>query len=261
MVGADPSEANIEVARKHAALVDLRIDYRAVTAEELADKGERFDVVLALEVVEHVADVDLFVRRCAEMVRPNGMMIAATINRTMKSLLLAKIGAEYVLRWLPRGTHRWDKFVTPAELEAAMQKAGLNVVDERGVVYRVMSDSWALSDDMDVNYMLSATRERISPIADSGIAPKSYPPCLQSCDYGCSIELQEPAMIVELVTFTFPKGHDRASELEAVRGVIGEMGGEPGTGAQAFPVGRRRGRRHRRRLLYLAFDRGGQTRA
>jgi 2-polyprenyl-6-hydroxyphenyl methylase/3-demethylubiquinone-9 3-methyltransferase len=158
VVGADPSEANIEVARKHAGLVDLMIDYRAATAEALADKGERFDVVLALEVVEHVADVDLFVKRCAEMVRPNGMMIAATINRTMKSLLLAKIGAEYVLRWLPRGTHRWDKFVTPAELESAMKKAGLEVADERGVVYRVMADAWALSDDMDVNYMLSAVR-------------------------------------------------------------------------------------------------------
>jgi 2-polyprenyl-6-hydroxyphenyl methylase/3-demethylubiquinone-9 3-methyltransferase len=92
------------------------------------------------------------------MVRPNGMMIAATINRTMKSLLLAKIGAEYVLRWLPRGTHRWDKFVTPAELEAALKKAGLNVVDERGVVFRVLSGAWALSEDMDVNYMLSAAR-------------------------------------------------------------------------------------------------------
>jgi 2-polyprenyl-6-hydroxyphenyl methylase/3-demethylubiquinone-9 3-methyltransferase len=158
VVGADPSEANIEVARKHAGLVDLRIDYRAVTAEALADKNERFDVVLALEVVEHVADVDLFVKRCGEMVRPNGMLIAATINRTLKSLLLAKIGAEYVLRWLPRGTHQWDKFVTPAELEAALQKAGLGVVDERGVVYRVMADSWVLSDDMDVNYMQSAAR-------------------------------------------------------------------------------------------------------
>jgi 2-polyprenyl-6-hydroxyphenyl methylase/3-demethylubiquinone-9 3-methyltransferase len=92
------------------------------------------------------------------MVRPNGLLIAATINRTMKSLLLAKIGAEYVLRWLPRGTHSWDKFVTPAELETALRKAGLDVVDERGVVYRVMADSWALSEDMDVNYMMSAAR-------------------------------------------------------------------------------------------------------
>jgi 2-polyprenyl-6-hydroxyphenyl methylase/3-demethylubiquinone-9 3-methyltransferase len=158
VIGADPAEANIEVARRHAAQVDLIIDYRAVTAEDLADKGEKFDVVLAMEVVEHVADVGLFVRRCADMVRPNGMMIAATLNRTMKSFALAIVGAEYVLRWLPRGTHRWDKFVTPAELEAAMQGAGLNVVDERGVVYRVMGDRWELSADMDVNYMLTAAR-------------------------------------------------------------------------------------------------------
>ncbi len=158
VVGADPSEANIAVAKKHAAQADLKIDYRAVTAEALADRGERFDVVLALEVVEHVADVGLFVARCAEMVRPNGLMIAATINRTMKSFALAIVGAEYVLRWLPRGTHKWDKFVTPAELEAGMRKAGLSVVDERGVVYRMMADSWALSDDMDVNYMLTAAR-------------------------------------------------------------------------------------------------------
>jgi 2-polyprenyl-6-hydroxyphenyl methylase/3-demethylubiquinone-9 3-methyltransferase len=158
VVGADPSEANIEVARRHASLTDLLIDYRPVTAEVLADQHEKFDVVLAMEVVEHVADVGLFVRRCAEMLRPNGMMIAATLNRTMKSFALAIVGAEYVLRWLPRGTHRWDKFVTPAELEAAMQAAGLRVVDERGVVYRVMADRWELSSDMDVNYMLAATR-------------------------------------------------------------------------------------------------------
>ena len=158
VLGADPSESNIEVARRHAAQTDLVIDYRAVTAEALADRNEKFDVVLAMEVVEHVADVTLFVRRCAEMVRPDGMMIAATLNRTMKSFALAIVGAEYVLRWLPRGTHRWDKFVTPAELEAAMETAGLGVRDERGVVYRVMADRWELSDDMDVNYMLAAAR-------------------------------------------------------------------------------------------------------
>ena len=158
VLGADPSESNIEVARRHAAQTDLVIDYRAVTAEALADRNEKFDVVLAMEVVEHVADVNLFVRRCGEMLRPNGMMIAATLNRTMKSFALAIVGAEYVLRWLPRGTHRWDKFVTPAELDAAMQGAGLTVVDERGVVYRLMADAWELSNDMDVNYMLTAVR-------------------------------------------------------------------------------------------------------
>src|SRR5581483_10847552 len=120
MVGADPSAMNIEAARAHAAASGLEIDYRCTTAEALADAGERFDVVLAMEVVEHVADVPLFVRRCAEMVKPDGLMIAATINRTLKSFALAIVGAEYILRWLPVGSHSWDKFVTPNELEIAM---------------------------------------------------------------------------------------------------------------------------------------------
>jgi 2-polyprenyl-6-hydroxyphenyl methylase/3-demethylubiquinone-9 3-methyltransferase len=124
----------------------------------LADQGERFDVVLAMEVVEHVADMPLFVKRCGDMVKPGGLMIVATLNRTLKSFALAIVGAEYVLRWLPRGTHHWDKFVTPGELEAAMVKAGLRVVDERGVVYSVLSDRWQLSNDMDVNYMLTAEK-------------------------------------------------------------------------------------------------------
>ena len=158
MVGADPATANIEVARSHAAQEGLSIDYRDTTAESLADAGERFDIVLAMEVVEHVTDVDLFVRRCGEMVKPGGMMIAATINRTVKSFALAIVGAEYILRWLPRGTHRWDKFVTPDELETAMSHADLRVVDERGVIYNLLSDAWQLSDDMDVNYMLTAAK-------------------------------------------------------------------------------------------------------
>jgi 2-polyprenyl-6-hydroxyphenyl methylase/3-demethylubiquinone-9 3-methyltransferase len=158
MVGADPAAANIAAARQHAAQSELKIDYRATTAEALADAGELFDVVLAMEVVEHVADVGLFVRRCAEMVQPGGMMVVATLNRTLKSFALAIVGAEYILRWLPRGTHGWDKFVTPNELEAAMQPAGLRVRDERGVVYNLFVDSWQLSDDMDVNYIMTADK-------------------------------------------------------------------------------------------------------
>ena len=107
-----------------------------------------------MEVVEHVADVKLFVSRCAEMVKPGGLMIAATINRTLKSFALAIVGAEYVLRWLPRGTHSWDKFVTPDELEIAMERAGLATTDERGVVYNLIADRWELSTDTDVNYMV-----------------------------------------------------------------------------------------------------------
>jgi 2-polyprenyl-6-hydroxyphenyl methylase / 3-demethylubiquinone-9 3-methyltransferase len=158
MVGADPATENIEIARSHAAQQGLTIDYRDTAAEALADAGERFDIVLAMEVVEHVTDVDLFVRRCGEMVKPGGMFVVATLNRTMKSFALAIVGAEYILRWLPRGTHRWDKFVTPDELETAMSHADLRVVDERGVIYNPFSDSWKLSDDMDVNYMLTAAK-------------------------------------------------------------------------------------------------------
>jgi 2-polyprenyl-6-hydroxyphenyl methylase / 3-demethylubiquinone-9 3-methyltransferase len=160
VVGADPSPGNIEAARLHAAGGGLAIDYRATTAEALAAAGERFDVVLAMEVVEHVADVGLFVRSCAAMVSPGGLMIAATLNRTLKSFALAIVGAEYVLRWLPRGTHRWDKFVTPNELEAAMTKAGLRMSAETGVIYNPLTEEWRLSPDMDVNYMLAAEKTR-----------------------------------------------------------------------------------------------------
>lgn len=158
VVGADPADANIEAARVHATKSGVQVDYRATTAEALADADEKFDVVLAMEVVEHVADVPLFVRRCAEMVKPGGLFAAATLNRTVKSFALAIVGAEYVLRWLPRGTHSWDKFVTPSELEAAIGQGGLQRVDERGVVYNPFADQWRLSDDMDVNYMMTAER-------------------------------------------------------------------------------------------------------
>jgi 2-polyprenyl-6-hydroxyphenyl methylase/3-demethylubiquinone-9 3-methyltransferase len=158
MVGVDPSETNIAVAAEHAAQSGLAIDYRCSTAEELAATGERFDVVLAMEVVEHVADVPLFVQSCADMVNPGGIMIAATLNRTLKSFALAIVGAEYVLRWLPVGTHRWDKFVTPNELEIAMERSGLTVVADQGVIYNPLADRWQLSRDTDVNYMMVAEK-------------------------------------------------------------------------------------------------------
>ena len=160
VVGADPSPANIEAARLHADANRLAVDYRTIAAEALAEAGERFDVVLAMEVVEHVADVGLFVRCCAGMVAPGGLMIAATINRTIKSFALAIVGAEYVLRWLPRGTHRWDKFVTPSELEIAIEQAGLRVSHTSGVVYHPLADRWQHSSDMDVNYVVTAEKAR-----------------------------------------------------------------------------------------------------
>jgi 2-polyprenyl-6-hydroxyphenyl methylase/3-demethylubiquinone-9 3-methyltransferase len=158
VVGADPSERNIAAAQRHASLSGLAVDYRAATAESLAEAGEAFDVVLAMEVVEHVADVRMFVDLVGSMVRPGGLMFAATLNRTLKSFALAIVGAEYVLRWLPRGTHRWDKFVTPNELEIALEQAGLTQTDETGVIYNLLADRWQLSSDMDVNYMVVAEK-------------------------------------------------------------------------------------------------------
>ncbi|HEY4983410.1 MAG TPA: bifunctional 2-polyprenyl-6-hydroxyphenol methylase/3-demethylubiquinol 3-O-methyltransferase UbiG [Pseudolabrys sp.] len=160
IVGADPSEENIAAASAHAEASGVAVDYRATTAEDLAAAKERFDVVLAMEVVEHVTDVGLFVKTCASMVKPGGLMIAATLNRTLKSFALAIVGAEYVLRWLPRGTHQWDKFVTPNELETAFESSGLRVIGERGVIYNLFADRWQLSSDMDVNYMLVAERTK-----------------------------------------------------------------------------------------------------
>jgi 2-polyprenyl-6-hydroxyphenyl methylase / 3-demethylubiquinone-9 3-methyltransferase len=158
VLGADPAEANIAAARLHAQRGGVTVDYRATTAEALAEAGETFDLVLAMEVVEHVADLAAFVRCCAGMVERGGLMVTATINRTLKSFALAIVGAEYVLRWLPRGTHRWDKFVTPNELEAVLERNGLRTIDERGVVYNILLDGWQLSGDTDVNYMIAAER-------------------------------------------------------------------------------------------------------
>jgi len=158
VVGADASETNIEVARIHARDSGLTIDYRATTAEDLAAAGERFDVILNMEVVEHVADVGLYLSRCAEMVRPGGLMFIATINRTLKAFGLAIVGAEYILRWLPRGTHRYDRLVRPEEIEGPLSAAGMRIIDRTGVIYNPLADSWRLSRDMDVNYMLLAEK-------------------------------------------------------------------------------------------------------
>jgi 2-polyprenyl-6-hydroxyphenyl methylase / 3-demethylubiquinone-9 3-methyltransferase len=158
VIGADPSAKNIAVARAHAARSGLAIDYRDTTAEALAGAGEMFDVVLAMEVVEHVTDVGLFIAHAGAMVKPGGLLFVATLNRTAKSFALAIVGAEYILRWLPRGTHRWDKFVTPDELEIAIEQSGLRITGESGVIYNLLADRWQLSRDMDVNYMVVAER-------------------------------------------------------------------------------------------------------
>ncbi|MGB3538420.1 MAG: bifunctional 2-polyprenyl-6-hydroxyphenol methylase/3-demethylubiquinol 3-O-methyltransferase UbiG [Mesorhizobium sp.] len=158
VVGADASSTNIEVAKLHASESSVDVDYRATTAEDLADSGEKFDVILNMEVVEHVADIDLFVAKCGEMVKPGGIMFVATINRTLKALGLAIIGAEYVLRWLPRGTHQFGKLVRPEELEKALTGAAMSVIDRTGVIYHPLADRWQRSKDMDVNYMVLAEK-------------------------------------------------------------------------------------------------------
>ncbi|HTZ02508.1 MAG TPA: bifunctional 2-polyprenyl-6-hydroxyphenol methylase/3-demethylubiquinol 3-O-methyltransferase UbiG [Xanthobacteraceae bacterium] len=158
VVGIDPSDRNIAVAQHHAAQSALAIDYRCTSAEALAAAGEKFDVVLAMEVIEHVADVGLFVELAAEMVKPGGILFVATLNRTVKSFALAIVGAEYILRWLPRGTHQWDKFVTPNELEIALTQSGMQIAGETGVIYNLLADRWQLSGDTDVNYMVVAAK-------------------------------------------------------------------------------------------------------
>ena len=159
MTGIDPAEKNIAAARAHAAESGAMVEYRDTTAEALAGAGEQFDVVLAMEVVEHVLDVPSFVATCGSLVKPGGLLFAATLNRTLKSFALAIVGAEYVLRWLPRGTHQWDRFVTPEELETAIEDVGMAVIGERGVVFNPLAARWQLSSDMDVNYMLVAAKE------------------------------------------------------------------------------------------------------
>jgi 2-polyprenyl-6-hydroxyphenyl methylase/3-demethylubiquinone-9 3-methyltransferase len=155
VIGVDPSASNIAAAKLHAEKGHLSIDYRCTTIEEM-DVRERFDIVLAMEVVEHVADVELFVDRCAALTKPTGLMVLATLNRTMKSFALAIVGAEYILRWLPRGTHQWNKFITPAELARHLHRNKLEVTEQCGVVYSPFADRWSLSSDVDVNYMLIA---------------------------------------------------------------------------------------------------------
>ena len=156
VTGVDASARNIAIAASHAGDSGLAIDYRATTAEALVDDGKRYDVVLALEIVEHVADLDLFIEACCRLVAPDGLMIFSTLNRTTKAFALAIVGAEYVLRWLPRGTHDWRKFVRPSELARALARHDAKLEALTGLVYNPVSDRWRLADDLDVNYMAVA---------------------------------------------------------------------------------------------------------
>jgi 2-polyprenyl-6-hydroxyphenyl methylase/3-demethylubiquinone-9 3-methyltransferase len=158
VTGADASEKNIGTARAHAAQTGLIIDYRAATAESLAADGLSFDVVLNMEVIEHVADVSAYLAACTRLLKPGGLTFVATLNKTLKSLALAKIGAEYVLGWLPRGTHDWNRFIAPEELKSSLEDCGLTVLKTQGVSFDPLAWDWRLSTDVDVNYMIVAGR-------------------------------------------------------------------------------------------------------
>ena len=158
VVGVDPSEKNIRTAQVHAAEVELAIDYRVGKAEDLAEAGEQFDVILNMEVIEHVGMPQFFVKSCCAMLKPDGLMFVATLNRTLKSFGLAIIGAEYILGWLPKGTHEWEKFIKPQELREWLSTNGVKVKAETGVTYHPLERVWRKAKDMDVNYMLVGQR-------------------------------------------------------------------------------------------------------
>jgi 2-polyprenyl-6-hydroxyphenyl methylase / 3-demethylubiquinone-9 3-methyltransferase len=159
VVGADAAPRNIPVARLHAEQSGLNIDYRHTTAEDLASSGERFDVVLNMEVVEHVADPLAYLTACKELLKPKGLMVCSTLNRNPKSFVMAIIGAEWVMRWLPKGTHDWQKFITPDELYALLRQAGLDPVDRKGMVFNPLGWSWSLSArDLSCNYVTTSLR-------------------------------------------------------------------------------------------------------
>ena len=165
VVGADAAERNLPVARIHAEQSGLEIDYRHTTAEALAAAGEQFDVVLNMEVVEHVADPLSYLTACRDLLKPGGLHICSTINRNPKSFAMAIVGAELVMRWLPRGTHEWSKFITPDELFDLLRKSGVAPVDRKGFVFNPVSWRWSISDrDLSVNYVTASVRAK--PEAD-----------------------------------------------------------------------------------------------
>ena len=162
VTGVDAAERNIAIAKIHAEKSGLSIDYRVTTSEALVAAGESYDVVLNMEVVEHVDNVPLYMKSCADLVAPGGLMFTATLNRTARAFALAVVGAEYVLGWLPKGTHDWKKFLTPEEIKALITRNGLRVTDQTGVVYHPLADDWRKSRDMAINYMVMAQRPAAS---------------------------------------------------------------------------------------------------
>ena len=159
VVGADAAARNIPVAQVHAEQSGLKIDYRHTTAEDLANAGEQFDVVLNMEVVEHVSDPLAYLTACHALLKPNGLMVCSTLNRNAKSFVMAIIGAEWLMRWLPKGTHDWAKFITPDELYDLLRRAGMTPADKKGMVFNPLAWSWSLSTrDMSCNYVTASTK-------------------------------------------------------------------------------------------------------
>jgi 2-polyprenyl-6-hydroxyphenyl methylase/3-demethylubiquinone-9 3-methyltransferase len=161
VTGLDPAPETIETARRHAEQHRLRIDYIAGTSWDLAAQGRRFDCVIALEVIEHVPDVDAFLQSCADLTEPGGLVVLSTLNRTAKSFALGILAAEYLLGWLPRGTHQWARFITPQELRQSLKSAGLAPVADRGMSYDPIAGTWRLGADFDVNYLMAAAKPKL----------------------------------------------------------------------------------------------------
>ena len=159
VMGIDAGEKNIKVAQNHAKCGELDILYRQQLPEDVAADHRSFDIVLNMEVIEHVANREAFMEACGVLVKPGGVMFCATLNRTLKSLAFAKIGAEYIFRWLPRGTHDWRAFVKPSELSFLLRREGFSIVDIKGLTYSVLFDEWSLSDDLAVNYLILAKKQ------------------------------------------------------------------------------------------------------
>jgi 2-polyprenyl-6-hydroxyphenyl methylase/3-demethylubiquinone-9 3-methyltransferase len=160
VTGIDAVDESIEVAKSHAQLMSLSIEYKTLLPEDLAAKGQIYDVLINMEVIEHVADIEVFMDACAKLLKPGGLILGATLNRTFKSLVLAKIVAEYILRWVPAGTHDWRKFVRPSEFCYHMRNNGLNVLDITGMQLNLFDDDWGFSKDLNVNYFIAANKPK-----------------------------------------------------------------------------------------------------
>tara|TARA_Y100000591_G_scaffold307050_1_gene306056 strand:+ start:1389 stop:2117 length:729 start_codon:yes stop_codon:yes gene_type:complete len=157
VTGIDASEKNVKIAKLHAKKNGLKINYLNITPENLGD-FEKFDIILNLEIIEHVNDVNLYIKSCHKLLKKNGIMFTATLNRSFMSYIKAIIGAEYILRWLPIGTHDWNKFIKPEELENLLSKVNFSTLDIKGFEFKPLSKKWILSNDLSVNYIINSLK-------------------------------------------------------------------------------------------------------